>query len=303
MGRRANRMSVSRTLTSHAFHHGLTSTSDSPADERRARTMDTTAAMRMLSSPEFLSPVRSMSSTYNGGSGDVLLDEEAEEEQRDIALRSSIQGALTSGALTSGAVQSALAGGGGDDAEAASLAGTLQQLEKEPDNETECASKYELFAAYQKLTEDSRAAAYQLWQESAPSFDEAPATQRRIEADLKAIDSTSNLGVVDDPRRWFVWSMTKQAARNQSQIESVLKGITSKLELLASQDACPICFEDFAADRPVATLSCAHKTCQECWSHWCQVAGGPAHAPCPLCRHSEFLDGLLQAASEAPELS
>ena len=85
--------------------------------------------------------------------------------------------------------------------------------------------------------------------------------------------------------------------RNQQILNGVLAGITTKLQLLGSQTECPICLEHFSEeDRPPTTLSCAHKACQECWGHWVAV-NSRRTAVCPLCRHEEFLDGVLRAAS------
>ena len=64
---------------------------------------------------------------------------------------------------------------------------------------------------------------------------------------------------------------------------------------------CPICMEPFeGADGPRAphALGCAHCTCAECWQHWTAVNGGRM-ACCPLCRHEEFLEGVLRAAGQA----
>jgi len=92
--------------------------------------------------------------------------------------------------------------------------------------------------------------------------------------------------------------MCRASVRNQRAIDAILGGITTKLELLSSATECPICFEPFGPDRPASTLSCAHKCCTECWAHWSSLAGaGVRAAACPLCRHEEFLDRVLTAAS------
>lgn len=298
---------VFRSSLSHVSAIAATPTMPSSRGLMHARTMDATTAMTVLSSPAIMSPMSPMANqaVMVAGAGPLptsMDDEEAEEEQRTRAFHSVVEQQVESGTLDRASAEAALSGGaaGGAAAEESSLNEALKQLEKEPADEAEVASKFELFTSFQQMTEKSRDATFELWSNVKADFDDAPSTQRQIEADIKRIDSEQNMGVVDDPRRWFVHAMCKTAARNQRQIDGVLNGVTAKLELLASQTQCPICFEDFnTADRPATTLGCAHKTCSECWSHWSTIGGG-AHAPCPLCRHAEFLGGLFRAAGEQP---
>mmetsp|Transcript_114027 Transcript_114027/g.295275 ORF Transcript_114027/g.295275 Transcript_114027/m.295275 type:complete len:85 (-) Transcript_114027:108-362(-) len=81
---------------------------------------------------------------------------------------------------------------------------------------------------------------------------------------------------------------------------AVLEGFQKKLEQLANNDQteCPICLESFVEEgsRAAETLSCCHKLCQECWTHWKQVQHG--HAFCPLCRHEEFLNVVQSAVMD-----
>ena len=308
MHRTATRVRQSRSVSSAIFHSSLSAVDEMaasplPAEHlqplMRARTMDATSAMTMLSSADIMSPSTPVAREETGIELSVA-DEEAEEERRSIAFRNLVEQQVSRGTLNRASAIAALSGGeAGGAAEESSLAVALKQLEKEPQDEAEMASKFELFTSFQSLTEASRDATMELWRNVKADFDAAPATQRKIEADIKAIDGEHNMGIVDDPRRWFVHSMCKTAARNQRQIDGVLHGVTTKLELLASQTACPICFEDFdPAERLATTLGCAHKTCQECWTHWSSINGG-AQAACPLCRHTEFLGGLFRAAGDA----
>lgn len=308
----AQRMSASRSLTSAAFHSGVSAIAEMTSPQTpipaadlavRSRTLDATTAMNMLSSPEFMSPVYRSRAVVDAE--EDLAAEEAEEELRSAALRNVIEQQVTSGALDQTSASAAMSGQGNSTVEQSSLAAALKQLEKEPADEAECTSKFELYTTFQKLTETSRDATFELWDKVKGEFASAAATQRQIERQLRSIDSENNMGIQDDPNRWFVHSMCKVAARNQRQIDGVLNDVSRKLELLASQTSCPICFDDFSAvDRPATTLGCAHKTCHECWTHWCAVNGGnAARASCPLCRHDEFLGDLLRAADGAPELS
>ena len=125
----------------------------------------------------------------------------------------------------------------------------------------------------------------------------APATKQQIERQIAAVDRADNLSIADDPRKWFVHGMCEKASRNQRVLDGVLRDIQAKIQVLASQTECPICLEEFSPAVPPTTLACAHKACQSCWTHWCAVVGGP-HAPCPLCRHQDFLEGVMRAAGE-----
>lgn len=309
MHRRASRVQQASSVASAVFRSSLSAVdamASTPGPVRslmRARSMEATSAMTALSSPAIMSPMSPM--VDNTTMMVSMDDEEVEEERRTNALRHVVEQQVQSGTLDHASAMAALSGGdAGGPADELSLDAALKQLEKEPLDETEVASKFELFTGFQKLTEKSRNATMELWSNVKSDFDDAPSVQRKLEKDIKSIDGERNMGIVDDPNRWFVHSMCKTAARNQRQIDGVLKGVTAKLELLASQTQCPICFEDFhSADRPAITLGCAHKACQECWTHWSTVGGGQ-HAPCPLCRHTEFLGGLFRAAGvdDPPEL-
>ncbi len=50
--------------------------------------------------------------------------------------------------------------------------------------------------------------------------------------DVRAIDSNDNCGIVDDPRKWFVYSMLKKANENNVQITALLASLRYRLELL-----------------------------------------------------------------------
>ena len=184
----------------------------------------------------------------------------------------------------------------------ANLNAALKQLESEPTDAATCAAKFELYEGFAKLTENARAAVTELAASSQADLaaSSAHATAAQVAREVAQIDKPQNLGIVDDGRgRWFVHGMCTAAVKNHRLLDGVLTGIQRKLELLASQTDCPVCFEPFAEEsRPAVALSCAHKVCGECWEHWSAMAHGSV-VLCPLCRHEEFLEQVMRAA-EAP---
>ena len=103
----AQRMSASRSLTSAAFHSGVSAIAEMTSPQTpipaadlavRSRTLDATTAMNMLSSPEFMSPVYRSRAVVDAE--EDLAAEEAEEELRSAALRNVIEQQVTSGAST-----------------------------------------------------------------------------------------------------------------------------------------------------------------------------------------------------------
>jgi hypothetical protein len=184
----------------------------------------------------------------------------------------------------------------------------LKQLETEPDSDVERSAKFTMFEQYADTLSDTRKAALAFWEEAKAEFDGS--AKDAVEADIKAIDAHEHMGLHfgDQHRRWFVYDMVVQAHKNSQGIEHLVKGIRTKLELLASQVDCPICMECFAAEgaegasgveggdaaggiTDVTTLGCCHKVCTDCWSHWCGLQRGAAC--CPLCRKPEFLQGMF----------
>ena len=90
---------------------------------------------------------------------------------------------------------------------------------------------------------------------------------------------------------WFVLPMIKKAFQNNKSTSRILDDMRRKLELLAAQPECPVCFEKFDSteeDLTPVVLGCCHKVCAGCWENWKRVAGG--RASCPLCRNVEFLE-------------
>jgi len=296
--RKSVRMQQSISLSSAAFHSGVAqveSASSTPIYRGIANAATVGAigqravsAMAALSSPDFLQ----VRSPALAGLPDelTLAQEEAEEEALAVTLARTAEHSVAAGTLDVAHMHAALEGNANESA----LDTALQQLESEPQDEQACAAKFELYEGYSKLTSDARQSTHDLWQSVQGDFAAAPAVKDQIDREIKNIDKETNLGIQENPRFWFVHGMCSATARNQKLISSVLSGITSKLELLSSQTECPICFEAFGTERSAATLGCAHKTCQECWAHWCSM-NGMHTAPCPLCRHDQFLDRVLNA--------
>ena len=291
VAKRAKRLRASMTLSQSAWHAGVRSADATPSSAPVHR-----SAMAQLSSPAFLSPMRSHHATME--------QQEADEEAALAELAVVAQQHVNEGTLALSDVQAAAQNTISQPAQQAQLEEALRQLEKEPEDEASCTAKFALFEGFAKLTEDARTAVQEL---SATSQSDLNATDAsnvaaQIAREVKSIDRPANLGLADDSGgRWFVHGMCKAAYKNQRLLDGVLTSIQSKLELLAAQTECPICFEAYGQERPATALSCAHKVCRECWGHWCTVAGsngGVAH--CPLCRHEEFFEHVMRAAGRTP---
>lgn len=258
--------------------------------------------MSALSSPAFLSP----SSRALGIRHRSVEEMEAEEDALDEQLNVTAQQQAIDGAIDVSDVAAYTAAADGDperDARQAQQAKTLDealaQLESEPTDAAACAAKFELYEGFAELTEKAREALFELWSGAQADLDaaNAPATKAAIAREIARIDRVDHLGIPDETHRWFVHGMCRAACKNQRMLDGVLGGITSKLELLASQSDCPVCLEAFGDTRKATTLGCAHKCCEECWASWSAVAGH--RAVCPLCRHEEFLSAVLDAADRA----
>jgi hypothetical protein len=293
--KKSDRMSKSLQLSSSAFHLGVSHASTPGAARGSA---PAARAMTMLSAPDFLSPTRSAAACS-------LEEEEAAEEALGNALSMTAQqlamgpaavldvsDVASAVAPTTPATQLAVKA-----QQERKLDETLSQLTTEPADDEARAAKFELYEGFAKLTEDARTATHELWATTESEFDSAPAVKAQIARDIKSIDRTDNLGLHDNERVWFVHGMCKATARNQTTINGILSGITTKLEMMAVATECPICFDAFGPERPATTLSCAHKCCAECWENWSKIARGSA--TCPLCRHENFLHQVLSAADGA----
>jgi len=120
----------------------------------------------------------------------------------------------------------------------------------------------------------------------------------QVERDIARIDQHENLGIVDVPGQWFVYGMSRKVAQNTGNLDQVLRGIRTKLELLASQDECPICLDTFS-EAEVATLGCAHMVCGECWRHWSASCDDMHQTPfCPLCKQDAFVNAIVEMTGD-----
>jgi len=292
MAKKASRVHQSLSLSSSAWMSSVQEVASAPARSAEVGRRGI-SAMAALSSPEFMSPVRERSR----GREETLEEMEEEEAELEQALNAVARRTVGEGTLRAEdlAMVQTVGGEAAQAAQQSSLEAALHELKSEPTDEDTCAAKFELYVGFAKLTEDARAATLEMWEQSQSEFDEAPATKAAIAREIQQVDRPENLGIHDNPRHWFVHSMCAQAARNQSVLNGVLSGISTKLELLASQTECPVCLEAFDSDRPSTKLGCAHAVCTECWEHWCAMSGGRV-AICPLCRHEEFFERVLAAA-------
>jgi len=286
--KKAGRLSKTMQVCDAAWRSGMRSLGASEAVE------DTEVRYRSLASAASLTmdSMQVVSGAFRCADG-----AEEDEEQLEQQLQMQEQTMVANGTLDSieAATLSSANGATAAAAEEQSLAEVLRSLEDEPADSEACAAKFQLYENYSSVVTDARRATMSLWEEVAGEFDAAPATKQHCERTIQAIDKHANLGIADDPRRWYVHGMVKQSARNARTIDGVLGEMRTKLELLTSQTECPVCLEPFGTERPASALSCAHKVCAECWGHWSAMSPGSTTF-CPLCRHEEFLERILSAA-------
>jgi len=176
----------------------------------------------------------------------------------------------------------------------------MNQLREEPEDEAECAAKFNLYEGYGSEVEQMRGTLLKFHEETRPTVPAVIATD--MDKQVGGIDTAEAMGIPDDAREWFVYHMMRKAERNNLKMSGILDGFEKKLEFLASNDQseCPVCLEDFAAEGEHApeTLGCCHKVCTSCWDNWCSVMGGRAF--CPLCRHEAFLGAVAARVTGAP---
>jgi len=176
----------------------------------------------------------------------------------------------------------------------------MTQLRKEPQNEAECAAKFNLYEGYGTEVEQMRGTLLKFHEETRLTV--PVVIKADMDAQVKGIDTTEAMGIPDDAREWFVFHMMRKAERNNFKMAGILDGFEKKLEFLAANDQseCPVCLEDFTAEGEHApeTLGCCHNVCTSCWDNWCSVMDGRPF--CPLCRHEAFLGAVAARVSGAP---
>jgi len=173
-----------------------------------------------------------------------------------------------------------------------SMEALLAQLQHEPKDAAECAAKFMLYEGYGAEVEQMRSSLLKFYRESCSTVPDAVAAD--MGKKVGGIDSQEAMGIPDDPRKWFVYHMMRQAERNNLKMAAVLGGFEKKLEFLAANDQieCPVCLEPFQeqGEHAPEILSCCHKVCKNCWANWSAMMHGRPF--CPLCRHEAFLGTL-----------
>lgn len=169
----------------------------------------------------------------------------------------------------------------------------LEQLAKEPTDEAELAAKFALFENFLNTVVLIRDQTLQFWEENKDQF--ASADNRALAAaqqEIRHIDNREAMGIVDNPHKWFVYSMTRKANDNSKAIGQTLAKLRSRLELLSREDLgdCPFCLDAMNVDASTV-LGCCHRVCTDCWTHWSALKGNRAF--CPLCKHEEFVQEIL----------
>eukprot|EP01064_Diplonema_japonicum_P039595 TRINITY_DN9971_c4_g1_i1.p1 TRINITY_DN9971_c4_g1~~TRINITY_DN9971_c4_g1_i1.p1 ORF type:complete len:305 (+),score=64.14 TRINITY_DN9971_c4_g1_i1:60-974(+) len=165
----------------------------------------------------------------------------------------------------------------------------LSDLLVEPSNDAEVAAKFQLYEAYLATVEKLRKDLFEFWEECKHVIPDGPVKTGIVKQQI-AIDDTQNTGLPDfDPRRWFVYDMTRKAQQNNSMLSQLLRSIEVKLSLIndTEDQDCPFCLEMLDDSHPSQVLSCCHRVGVECWKAWVATRG--SSVTCPVCRNSEFL--------------
>jgi hypothetical protein len=166
----------------------------------------------------------------------------------------------------------------------------LQQLAVEPTNDAEMAAKFLLFENFLENVTMIRNETLAFWATNKEQF--VGGTRTNSEREIAGIDSHEAMGIIDDPSKWFVYSMTKKANENSAKIGQVLAKLRSRLEVLSQEiGECPYCLTQMTLGESTV-LSCCHRVCTECWDNWVAIKGDAAF--CPLCRHEEFIHEVLR---------
>lgn len=174
------------------------------------------------------------------------------------------------------------------------LLNLLKQLEVEPTEESELAAKFVLFETFLETVTVVREQTLNFWNENKDLFEGG--MRSSAERELKKIDNEESMGIEDDPRKWFVYTMTKKANQNNGKIANTLSLLRSRLEQINKDDLgeCPFCLEDLATlkkENQTTVLSCCHRVCTPCWIQWHEIKR--SNAFCPLCRTDEFVEEVL----------
>lgn len=162
----------------------------------------------------------------------------------------------------------------------------LAQFQTEPREAADMAAKWALYEEFQQTVEVVRSSVLEFWGENAGHFPHE--VRAHTEREIKAIDSTKNLGV-DDPSgsTWIIYYMTVKCHNNSTMITGLLSLIKARIGLLAQEPGdCPCCLRPMEGGN-TRTLGCCHQTCADCWVQWRALKGDAAF--CPVCRAEEFV--------------
>lgn len=175
----------------------------------------------------------------------------------------------------------------------------LEQLAKEPTDEAELAAKFALFENFLNTVVLIRDQTLLFWEENKDQF--ASADGRALasaEQEIRHIDNREAMGIVDNPHKWFVYSMTRKANDNSKAIGQTLAKLRGRLELLSREELgeCPFCLDPMNVDASTV-LGCCHRVCTDCWTNWSTLKGKRAF--CPLCKHEEFVQEILTTGDDS----
>lgn len=172
----------------------------------------------------------------------------------------------------------------------------LKTLENEPTEEAEMAAKFQLFENFLDTVTIIREETIAFWEENRDQF--IGSSFAECEKEIKAIDNAESMGLNEyerSGRKWFVYYMTKKVNSNNIMITRVLAKLRSRLEIISQElGNCPCCLE-LMTEGTFMTLGCCHRVCNDCWSQWKKLKEDMGAVPfCPLCKHEEFVQDLME---------
>jgi len=169
-----------------------------------------------------------------------------------------------------------------------SIGGWISQLKREPQSDSEKASKFLLYEAYSVEVQSMRETLLEAHQECRPFFNYAAAAD--IKQAIALIDSRQAMTISNEPE-WFVYHMMRVAERNNLNMARTFESIERAVcfEGASEGSECPTCLERFDT-KQLLTLGCCHKVCNKCWQHWIDVMHALAKHPfCPVCCEQDFM--------------
>lgn len=179
------------------------------------------------------------------------------------------------------------------------LESLLSQLIREPTNDEELLAKFTLYETFLETVITLRNEITTFWSDNQDLFDNY--SRQAAQREIASIDTPETMGIIDDPTKWFVYHMTKKVNENNKLIGNILSNLRKRLEMMNTEGdlgECPFCLENMTemvkigGSSKTLILTCCHRVCSDCWENWVEIKGNHG-VFCPLCRHEQFVEEVL----------